>query len=123
MRPRTNSLFDKSTVRAQLLNGRALDLRCSNLGHLYVVHFSKTLYHHSSVMVKTPDTVPTGLKNVNWDVKHQLKQTNLSELQIKVCNGKLFFLFLNQNISCGYSKKPSQGKKFHAENLYLEQYA
>ena len=29
-------------------------------------------------------------------------------LQIRVCTGKLFFLFLNQNICCGYSKEPSQ---------------
>ena len=28
--------------------------------------------------------------------------------QIRVCNRKLFFLFLNQNICCGYSKEPSQ---------------
>ena len=27
--------------------------------------------------------------------------------QIKVPKGKLFFLFLNQNICCGYSKEPS----------------
>ena len=29
-------------------------------------------------------------------------------LQIRVHNWKLFFLFLNQNICCGYSKEPSQ---------------
>ena len=28
--------------------------------------------------------------------------------QIRVCYEKLFFLFLNQNICCGYSKEPSQ---------------
>ena len=27
---------------------------------------------------------------------------------IRVCTGKLFFLFLNQNICCGCSKDPSQ---------------
>ena len=31
-----------------------------------------------------------------------------SGLQIRVRTGKLFFLFLNQNICCGYSKEPSQ---------------
>ena len=31
-----------------------------------------------------------------------------SGLQIRVLNGKLFFLFLNQNIFCGYSKELSQ---------------
>ena len=29
-------------------------------------------------------------------------------IQIRVRTGKLFFLFLNQNIYCGYSKEPSQ---------------
>ena len=29
-------------------------------------------------------------------------------LQIRVGNWKLFFLFLDQNICCGYSKEPSQ---------------
>ena len=29
-------------------------------------------------------------------------------LQIRVCIGKLFSLFLIQNICCGYSKEPSQ---------------
>ena len=28
--------------------------------------------------------------------------------QIRVLSGKLFFLFLNENICCGYSKEPSQ---------------
>ena len=28
--------------------------------------------------------------------------------QIRVCNRKLFFLFLNQNICCGYSKEQSR---------------
>ena len=32
----------------------------------------------------------------------------LTGLQIKVHNWKLFFLFLNQNICCEYSKEPSQ---------------
>ena len=31
-----------------------------------------------------------------------------SGLQIRVRTGKLFFLFLNQNIGCGYTKEPSQ---------------
>ena len=31
-----------------------------------------------------------------------------SDPQIRVCNWKLFFLFLNQNICCEYSKEPSR---------------
>ena len=34
--------------------------------------------------------------------------TSLSGLQIRVCIGKLFSLFLIQNIRCGYSKEPSR---------------
>ena len=33
--------------------------------------------------------------------------SNKAGPQIRVGNGKLFFLFLNQNICCGYSKEPS----------------
>ena len=33
----------------------------------------------------------------------------VSGLKIRVCSSKLFFLFLNQNIYCGYSKEPSKG--------------
>ena len=28
---------------------------------------------------------------------------------LRVCNRKIVFLFLNQNICCGYSKEPSEG--------------
>ena len=35
------------------------------------------------------------------------QSVQLSGSQIRVRNGKLFFLFLNQNICCGYSKEPS----------------
>ena len=41
-------------------------------------------------------------KGVNWQIQ---KHTGL---QIKVHTEKLFFLFLNQNTCCGYSKEPSQ---------------
>ena len=41
-------------------------------------------------------------KGVNWQIwKH-------TDLQIRVHTEKLFILFLNQNICCGYSKEPSQ---------------
>ena len=32
----------------------------------------------------------------------------ITGLQIRVCTGKLFFLFLNQNICSGYLKEQSQ---------------
>ena len=40
--------------------------------------------------------------------------------QIRVCNWKLFFLFLNQNICCGYSKEPSQwdGSFEHPKKIF-----
>ena len=31
-----------------------------------------------------------------------------SDFQIRVRTGEIVFLFLNQNICCGYSKEPSQ---------------
>ena len=38
--------------------------------------------------------------------------------QIRVCNGKLFFLFLNQNIYCGYSKEPSHASLEHPKHMF-----
>ena len=38
----------------------------------------------------------------------KVKRKIISGLQIRVRIGKLFSLFLIQNICCGYSKKPSQ---------------
>ena len=32
----------------------------------------------------------------------------LIKVQLRACNENLVFLFLNQNICCGYSKEPSQ---------------
>ena len=44
----------------------------------------------------------------------------LSDLQIRVHTGKLFFLFLNQNICCGYSKERSQwdGSFEHPKHMF-----
>ena len=41
-------------------------------------------------------------------------------LQIRVPIGKLFFLFLIQNICCGNSKEPSQGDGLfeHPKNMF-----
>ena len=40
--------------------------------------------------------------------------------QIRVRKGKLFFLFLNQNLCCGYSKEPShrEGSFEHPKHLF-----
>ena len=40
--------------------------------------------------------------------------------QIRVCNWKLFFLFLNQNICCGYSEEPSRwdGSFEHPKHMF-----
>ena len=37
-----------------------------------------------------------------------VEKTTFTCLQIRVCTGILFFLFLNQDICCGCSKEPSQ---------------
>ena len=42
------------------------------------------------------------------DRSYQLSDHGASGPQIRVRNGKLFFLFRNQNICCGYSKEPSR---------------
>ena len=42
---------------------------------------------------------------------YMIRKSYITELQIGVCIGKLFFLFLIQNICCGYSKEPCQFKK------------
>ena len=47
---------------------------------------------------------------------YSIGKSYVTELQIRVCIGKLFSLFLIQNICCGYSKEPSQFKK----NPYLD---
>ena len=49
-----------------------------------------------------------------WDV------TWYTGSQIKVRNWKLFFLFLNQNICCGYSKEPSRwdGSFEHPKHMF-----
>ena len=46
-----------------------------------------------------------------WDFAGQTVYYNTHQvtgLQIRVCTRKLFFLFLNRNICCGYSKEPSR---------------
>ena len=57
------------------------------------------------------------------------KMQNFTGLEIRVCNQKLIFYILNQNICCGYSKEPSYwdssfehlktiGKTTGLENIY-----
>ena len=50
------------------------------------------------------------LHTIRWHLSDILGvvQKHLSGLQIRVRNWKWFFLFLNQNICCGYSKELSQ---------------
>ena len=54
-------------------------------------------------------TQKTGICNLFGSVLVSLPLGTIETgLQIKVCIGKLFSLFLIQNICCGYSKEPSQ---------------
>ena len=46
------------------------------------------------------------IKCERQEVLSQLKSQILSDPQIRVRNWKVFFLFLNQNTCCGYSKEP-----------------
>ena len=43
-----------------------------------------------------------------WMDRSDLNRKNGTELMISMCNQKLIFLFLNQNICCGYSTESSQ---------------
>ena len=57
---------------------------------------------------------------------HEQKSINRQILLItirppdRVCNRKIFFLFLNQNIYCGYSKEASQenGSFEHQKHMF-----
>ena len=44
----------------------------------------------------------------SWLMRRRCVSQNITGLQKKVRTGKLFFLFLNQDICCGYSEEPSQ---------------
>ena len=46
----------------------------------------------------------SGLKNLKMATT---AATSNIVAEVKVCNENLTFLFLNQNICCGYSKEPS----------------
>ena len=43
----------------------------------------------------------------HWTDRYRVRRVSNPGPQLRVCNWKLFFLFLNQNICCGYSKEPS----------------
>ena len=51
---------------------------------------------------------------------HDICICHVSGLQIRLCTGKLFFLFLSQNICCGYSKESSQleGSFEHPKHMF-----
>ena len=49
-----------------------------------------------------------GTLEISEDPDEMSQMQHFTRLQIRVRTGKLFFLFLNQNICCGYSKELSQ---------------
>ena len=51
------------------------------------------------------------------DSRSIIRFCKIKDLQIRVSNGKLLFLFQNQNIFCGYSKEPSQWDGSRFSNL------
>ena len=58
-----------------------------------------------NVLLAWNNTVITRHSSVNTLIyTHQ----HLAGLELRVCNEKIIFLFLDQNICCGYSKEPSQ---------------
>ena len=56
--------------------------------------------------------VKTQLQKLDVKVSYfnvvSLQQPPSVGFNLRVCDEKIFFLFLNQNICCGYSKEPSQ---------------
>ena len=76
-----------------------------------------------------PDQEPNCLQRLSADDKSPLARKGVNEtwqgpgLQISVCiNWKLIFLFLNQNICCGYSKGPSHLSFVWFDFLHLSQH-
>ena len=53
------------------------------------------------------ETIKSHIRLIHVDTAQALK-VYLTGLRIRVCFWELFFLFLNQNICCGYSKELSQ---------------
>ena len=59
------------------------------------------------------------IMNMEWFII-SIKESQVTGPQIMLRNWKLFFLFLNQNICCGYSKEPSQwdGSIEHPKHMF-----
>ena len=71
------------------------------------------------IVLKTAHT-EVGALLEHFFVLFELCWTPHAGLQIRVCNWKLLFLFLNQNICCGYSKEPSHrdGSFEHPKHMF-----
>ena len=82
---------------------------------------------------KFQNILPYFVKNTSWDLlifsfvffiiidySYSTVLSCVSGLQIRVCIGKLFPLFLIQNICCGYSKESSQwdGSFEHPKHMF-----
>ena len=57
---------------------------------------------------------------INCICKFRYLRLTCAGPQIRVHNRKLFFLFLNQNICCGYSKEPSMRRFFEHPKRMLK---
>ena len=65
-------------------------------------------FEHKKFGVNIADAAFSSLKHATFVSKPGLK--------LRVCNRIIFFLFLNQNICCGYSKEPSRFSHTHPYN-------
>ena len=62
-----------------------------------------------AVITLGPKLFAKVISNLNNTSRQKVNLSRpIAGLYLRVCNRKIIFLFLNQNICCGYSKEPSQ---------------
>ena len=105
------SLLPKDTLLRTYLKSRCLALQLSPANSMTEI-MNHILLHLNYVFLYLT-LGPQKKKNTQKNHPHPGPQ-------IRVHNGKLFFLFLNQNICCVYSKEPShrEGSSEHPKHMF-----
>ena len=79
---------------------------CLKIGYPIIYHPNEFFLNMVSPMLL--NAIDTIFIEWKWSTLHQHKNCYTLRIWLRVCNKYLFFLFLDQNICCGYSKEPSQ---------------